>query len=72
MRTSHTVDRASTSTVILRVAATVTKPGDNMGPYAPTTAADKPAMSKIISFCHCGHLRSSASGSANFHEAIYV
>lgn len=46
-------------TWMFKSAAMTRKPGDSMGPNAPTTAATKPTMRSIASFLHVGQFNGS-------------
>lgn len=54
-RITQAVDWPSVGTEMLRDAAITRKPGDNIGPKDPTTAADNPTMRRMPSFFHSGH-----------------
>ena len=55
VRISHAVDCAKVLTLIPSSAAMSTKPGESIGPNAPTTAAERPTMRRIASFFQTDH-----------------
>ena len=55
VRISHAVDWASVLTLILSSWAIWTKPGESMGPKAPTTAAERPTIRRMASFFQIDH-----------------
>lgn len=54
-RITQAVACESVLTVTLSAAAISTIPGEIIGPYAPTTPADRPTISRMISLRHVGH-----------------
>ena len=55
MRISQAVLCARTLTLTPRSAVIRTRPGDSIGPEAPTTEADSPTMRRIGFFFHIDH-----------------
>lgn len=55
VRISQAVLCARVLTLIPRSVAMTTNPGDNIGPKAPTTEADRPTMRRTASYFHIDH-----------------
>ena len=72
VKISQAVDWDRVSILMPRSCDTGTKPGESIGPYAPTTAAFRPMISSMVSFFHCGQFRGSFGESEGCGTSIML